>query len=284
MKTCPVCRARTFEDAEMCYGCLHRFDGGGRAAAVAEETAWEPADAVQRTASVPPSARAQLRMPSNAQMQSRVPASARTQSHEPSGPRTQTAMPSGDAPAAGDPSAADVVPFSGGNACGAGEPPDRLPSASQSRAAGSACETGGPLVPGDARRSEGAALHAQPAFGLPAQPFDRAGWIVRFELPGGVAHASAATGEGALPAEACGPLPLRGESGSVPLSLVVSICPLLEGEGAAAAPAPRDAPMAGDRLPGGDVPADGPASAALAGRRGRHAGLSLAAAAEGARP
>ncbi len=61
MKTCPVCRARTFEDAEVCYGCLHRFDGGGRAAAVAEETAWEPAEVVQRAASVPPSAQAQLR-------------------------------------------------------------------------------------------------------------------------------------------------------------------------------------------------------------------------------
>ena len=50
MKTCPVCRARAFEDAEVCYGCLHRFDGDGRDSAVAEETAWEPADAVQRAA------------------------------------------------------------------------------------------------------------------------------------------------------------------------------------------------------------------------------------------
>lgn len=264
MKTCPVCRARAFEDAEVCYGCLHRFDGDGRDSAVAEETAWEPADAVQRAASAPPSARAQ--------------------SHVPAVPRTRPAMPSGAAPAAGDPSAADVVPFAGDSACSAGEPPARLPSASRPSAAGSACGTGGPLVPGDAKRSEGAALHARPAFGLPAQPFDRAGWIVRFELPGGVAHASAAPGEGALPAEACGTLPLGGEAGSGPLSLVVSICPLLEGEGAAAVPAPRDAPMAGGRLLGGDVPADDPASAALAGRRGRHAGLPLAAAAEGARP
>ena len=284
MKTCPVCRARAFEDAEVCYGCLHRFDGDGRDSAVAEETAWEPADAVQRAASAPPSAQAQLQVPSNVQMQSRVPVSARAQSHVPAVPRTRPAMPSGAAPAAGDPSAADVVPFAGDSACSAGEPPARLPSASRPSAAGSACGTGGPLVPGDAKRSEGAALHARPAFGLPAQPFDRAGWIVRFELPGGVAHASAAPGEGALPAETCGTLPLGGEAGSGPLSLVVSICPLLEGEGAAAVPAPRDAPMAGGRLLGGDVPADDPASAALAGRRGRHAGLPLAAAAEGARP
>ena len=32
MKTCPVCRARCFDDMEVCYGCLHRFgidDCGG---------------------------------------------------------------------------------------------------------------------------------------------------------------------------------------------------------------------------------------------------------------
>ena len=25
MKTCPVCHAVAFDDAELCYGCLHRF-------------------------------------------------------------------------------------------------------------------------------------------------------------------------------------------------------------------------------------------------------------------
>lgn len=25
MKTCPICHARAFDDAEVCYGCLHRF-------------------------------------------------------------------------------------------------------------------------------------------------------------------------------------------------------------------------------------------------------------------
>ena len=29
MKTCPVCQARTFDDALVCYGCLHRFEGDG---------------------------------------------------------------------------------------------------------------------------------------------------------------------------------------------------------------------------------------------------------------
>ena len=26
MKTCPVCQARTFDDADVCYGCLYRFE------------------------------------------------------------------------------------------------------------------------------------------------------------------------------------------------------------------------------------------------------------------
>lgn len=26
MKVCPICNARAFDDAVMCYGCLHRFD------------------------------------------------------------------------------------------------------------------------------------------------------------------------------------------------------------------------------------------------------------------
>ncbi len=26
MKTCPVCHASTFDDAKVCYGCMHRFD------------------------------------------------------------------------------------------------------------------------------------------------------------------------------------------------------------------------------------------------------------------
>lgn len=29
MKTCPTCHAVAFEDASVCYGCLHRFDEGG---------------------------------------------------------------------------------------------------------------------------------------------------------------------------------------------------------------------------------------------------------------
>ena len=41
MKICPVCKAKAFDDAAVCYGCLYRFDrdgptpsdrGGGRVA------------------------------------------------------------------------------------------------------------------------------------------------------------------------------------------------------------------------------------------------------------
>lgn len=29
MKTCPVCQAGTFDDAQVCYGCLYRFTTDG---------------------------------------------------------------------------------------------------------------------------------------------------------------------------------------------------------------------------------------------------------------
>ena len=28
MKTCPICGAGAFDDAKVCYGCLHRFSDG----------------------------------------------------------------------------------------------------------------------------------------------------------------------------------------------------------------------------------------------------------------
>ena len=27
MKTCPVCRATSFDDAQICFGCMHSFEG-----------------------------------------------------------------------------------------------------------------------------------------------------------------------------------------------------------------------------------------------------------------
>ena len=32
MRTCPVCGARCFDDMEVCYGCMHRFDERDEAA------------------------------------------------------------------------------------------------------------------------------------------------------------------------------------------------------------------------------------------------------------
>lgn len=37
MKVCPVCKARAFDDMEVCYGCLHRF--GEEASAPGEKDA-----------------------------------------------------------------------------------------------------------------------------------------------------------------------------------------------------------------------------------------------------
>lgn len=41
MKTCPVCKARTFDDAEVCYGCMHRF-GSTPTEVLADAGNWEP--------------------------------------------------------------------------------------------------------------------------------------------------------------------------------------------------------------------------------------------------
>ena len=35
MKECPVCSAVTFDDMDICYGCLHRFSGADAIAASA---------------------------------------------------------------------------------------------------------------------------------------------------------------------------------------------------------------------------------------------------------
>ena len=40
MKTCPVCQAVAFDDAAVCYGCLHRFgEGDGAIAFAGDESA-----------------------------------------------------------------------------------------------------------------------------------------------------------------------------------------------------------------------------------------------------
>lgn len=57
MKTCPVCAAKAFDDAEVCYGCLHRFEEGEARASVAERSAEHPndvaRDAAEKTVAAP---------------------------------------------------------------------------------------------------------------------------------------------------------------------------------------------------------------------------------------
>lgn len=38
MKTCPVCKARCFDDMEICYGCLHRFRNAAAEGSPQQET------------------------------------------------------------------------------------------------------------------------------------------------------------------------------------------------------------------------------------------------------
>lgn len=50
MKTCPVCAAKAFDDAEVCYGCLHRFEEGEARADIDERSAERPIDVVRDAA------------------------------------------------------------------------------------------------------------------------------------------------------------------------------------------------------------------------------------------
>ena len=38
MKICPVCRAAAFDDAEICFGCMHRFGDEAEEVSVPLET------------------------------------------------------------------------------------------------------------------------------------------------------------------------------------------------------------------------------------------------------
>lgn len=43
MKECPVCHAKAFDDAEVCYGCLHRYVEEEKPAPLFGEKLLEPA-------------------------------------------------------------------------------------------------------------------------------------------------------------------------------------------------------------------------------------------------
>lgn len=48
MKVCPICQARTFNDAAVCYGCMHRYEEDRPLGSpVADDAAWEPDDGLR---------------------------------------------------------------------------------------------------------------------------------------------------------------------------------------------------------------------------------------------
>ena len=56
MKTCPVCHAVAFDDAAICFGCLHRYDEDSEASAPTMPLApVEPAGPAGHAASSAPS-------------------------------------------------------------------------------------------------------------------------------------------------------------------------------------------------------------------------------------
>lgn len=206
MKTCPICRARTFDDAEVCYGCMHRFGGEEeRRFVAAEDAGWEPDDAVARPSaswsperekvvagSKPPACvRAATRsaMADNACRTGERPVSERSVSHE-----GKHAGPHAGQSPAGAPSEAMAT----------GRRVEPRPSMDSKRFGGSAGRTA-------------SARHA-----ARAAPFDRTGWIVRFELPGS-ASPGASSADGGYEVRR----PAEGGSAEAPCSLVVSICPML---------------------------------------------------------
>lgn len=46
MKVCPVCSARCFDDMDVCYGCMHRFEEAAEPAEASPETPSGIVDAV----------------------------------------------------------------------------------------------------------------------------------------------------------------------------------------------------------------------------------------------
>lgn len=216
MKMCPVCRARTFDDAEVCYGCLHRFADekmpGGEAASEAE---WEPDDAVRRSFEAHLADGAKKTEPHTGKH-----AQLREEER-----RRGEALP-----------AAKLV-----------EPDAALRRSKITR------------------RSDAVSRRATSAqVASPVAPFDQAGWVVRFELPGSPEHAALVkTGASAShgSAEQSFQLDSMNELAS-PCSLVVSICPargseLWDGsppEGRSRDDMPKAVALEGGRIAYGNAP------------------------------
>ena len=202
MKTCPLCRARTFDDAEVCYGCMHRFDSEPVRRPAVEEDVWEPDEAVARPtigdAAAGEEALGEERHPARSRPATRldlVEAAGRAETRpvdgkEPEREGKHASPGAGRSPARARPEA-DLAPQ----------------RAEQHRAKAVRFDDGA-----------GRALPASRA--APAVPFDGAGWIVRFELPGSAASSLEPLDGGTCAHEA--------EDGrdAAACSLVVSICPM----------------------------------------------------------
>lgn len=167
MKTCPVCKARTFDDAEVCYGCMHRF-GSTPTEVLADAGGWEPEEGVSL---------------------------GRAAAHE---VKTPGESPVEEGHVAGHAALAEApVPTKEGASGDRGVRSEGRHAAERAR------------YPDDAsaqepRRREQTRRDAQPVEGAlrrstradpvrrarrDSVPFDGAGWIVRFELPGALHEA-----------------------------------------------------------------------------------------------
>lgn len=265
MKTCPICRARTFDDAEVCYGCMHRFDSEPVRRPAVEEDVWEPDEAVARPtigdAAAGEEALGEERHPARSRPATRldlVEAAGRAEARpvdgkEPEREGKHASPGTRRSPARARPEA--------------GLAPQR---AEQHRAKAVRFDDGA-----------GRALPASRA--APAVPFDGAGWIVRFELPGSAASSLEPLDGGTCAHEA--------EDGrdAAACSLVVSICPMraeaVPADGASARGA-RPAELGGMRgarpaEPGGVRAAQTLFASSEPKRRAGFAGATLVAAGEG---
>lgn len=167
MKTCPVCKARTFDDAEVCYGCMHRF-GSTPTGALIEAGGWEPEEGVS------------LGRPAAHETKPQVGSLAeegRVAGH--------AALAEAPVPAMEGASGEHGARSEGRHAAERARCPDDSPAQEPRRRE---------LTRRDAQPVEGAlrrSTRADPVRRVrrDSVPFDGAGWIVRFELPGALHEA-----------------------------------------------------------------------------------------------
>ncbi len=189
MKTCPVCGAKAFDDAEVCYGCLHRFASGqaGFAAGCAPDEK-PPGNAASRAqaAAIEPASdrRAQLVQPP-VQPSQTLEASAAPSSFCQAGQAAALAPESWNARPSGVAATGAYVPMNtvAGPSSAFSEVLSPAAPASGMRAAPVQTLVREDAAPPAGSKSEPAFSAAEPLCDG-AVPFDGLGWVVRFEFPG----------------------------------------------------------------------------------------------------